>query len=463
MTWQTVLVPIVARPHAVPMTAPAVRLSGASQSRSAKSVRNFSLLSIFAGPVLSVAIAFGWSAAAQSQVIGRSLANAAEADAVALRPRLAYDAAGLDLGSFLVYPSVETKLTYDDNVYDSDVDRRSDENLVISPKIRVQSQWARNSLALTAGADIQRYRALHTQNNNQYSFAADGRFDISRAVALSVDTSYGRYTEPRGSLGDVVIGGEPGRYDHATAAATATAQTGDVLLTASEGVEYYNYLPIRLNDSLVSQDYQDRIAYSAGLRGDYSVGPGLRVFVSGSDNIQRYQSEFGGINQNSHGISVLSGIAFGLTELISGEVGVGYLSQSYAQPSFGTVAGVTYSGKIVWNPTTLLTVTLNGNRTLQQSPLFDQAGVLEDSAGMKVDYEFLRNLLISLSGTGVIDDYRGIDRHEMLYAVDLTGQYLINRVVAIDLDINHRHESATGTLVRRYSGSSVSLGLTLKK
>jgi hypothetical protein len=463
MTLQAFLDPIVARPHATPATVPTVRLSGASQSQSAKSVRIFSHLSIFAGPVVSIAIAFGGGGAAQSQVVGRSLANAAEADAVALRPRLAYDAAGLDLGSFVVYPSVETKLTYDDNVYDSAVDRRSDGNLVISPKIRVQSQWARNSLTFAAGADIQRYRALHTENNNQYSFAADGRFDISQAVALSADTSYGRYTEPRGSLGDVVIGGEPGRYDHATAAATATAQTGDVLLTASGGVEYYNYLPIQVGDSLVSQDFQDRIAYTASLRADYSVGPGLRIFVSGSGNIQRYRSEFVGIDQNSHGIAVLTGIAFGLTELISGEVGVGYLSQSYAQPSFGTVAGVTYSGKVVWNPTTLLTLTLNGNRTLQQSPLFDQAGVLEDSVGMKVDYEFLRNFLISLSGTGVIDDYRGIDRHELLYAVDLTGQYLINRVLAIDLDFNHRHESASGTFVRKYSGSSVSLGLTVKK
>lgn len=418
---------------------------------------------IVIGAILSGAIDLTLGSAAQAQINGRSLANAAEADAVGSRPRLAYDAVGIDLGSFLMYPSAEAKLTYDDNVYDSDVDRRSDANFVFSPKVLIQSQWSRHSLSFTANADIQRYTKLHSENNDQYAVALDGRFDISQAIALGADGSYGRHSEPRGSLGDVIIGGEPSRYDEGVGKLTATVTAGDVLLTANGGVEYYNYLPVLVGDTRVSQDYRDRNVYSASLRADYSVGPGLRLFVTGSDNVQRYTTNFGDIDQNSHGYEILGGVSFGLTELLSGEIGIGYLSQSYAQQSFGTVAGISYNGKLIWNPTTLLTVTLTGDRTLQQSPLFDQSGIIEDSFGATVDYELLRNLVLSLSGKGIFDDYRGIDRHERLYTLDFSGRYLINRMLEADLEFNHRQERATGLLGRQYTGSSVSLGLTVKK
>lgn len=399
---------------------------------------------------------------AHAQLTGQTLADVADAESVGARWRGAYDPSGIAIGAFTLNSSIEARATYDSNVYNTDAVRRSDKIFNLAPHVDLQTRSPDFDLTLRGDANIQRFASLSAENNEQYDFSADSRISLSRAAGVSLSAFHGRHSELRGTLGDIVVGA-PNQYVRTGGEAGAAVDVDGIVLSATGRVEKINYLAVKLGDDTFTQDYRDRTAYTGTLRASARIGPGMRAFVSGDYNKQQYRKDIGADGQDSHGYSVLGGIDFGLTELLSGEIGVGYLEQTYRTGAVRTVGGVTYHGRVMWNVTPLVTATLSGGRTLQQSPFFNQAGIVEDNVALHVDYELLRNLILSFTEAGTFDDYRGINRRDRLYTSDVSARYLLNRGMEAGLRFNHRHQSSSGTSARPYTGTSVTVSLILKR
>ncbi len=392
-----------------------------------------------------------------AQMVSGSLATSAEANSVTARASSNFDSSGIPLGPFRLDGSADIDVAYDNNVYNTNAQRLSDVIATITPRVQAETVTPGHDLVLAAQGVIQRFGKLDAENNEQYNLTADGRLSIGRPFTISGSAFYGRHSELRGTLGDIVVGA-PNQYQLGGATATATAQLVNLVVSIGGGFASFNYRPVALAGSTISQDYRDRTVYTGEARAELQVGPGIQAFTTLNGNWQDYKFLVPA-NQNSHGYAAIGGVDFGITELISGEIGVGYLSQTYDQGAIHTVGGVTYSGKIVWNLTTLLTVTLSGGRTLQQSPYFDQAGVVEDSFGVHLDYELLRNLIITFDENGTFDNFRGLARHDRLFATAVAARYRINRTFEASLRFNNRDQASRGPAARPYSGDSLSLSV----
>lgn len=393
-------------------------------------------------------------------MVNGSLATAAEANSVGARSGANFDPAGIPVGPFRVHASTDVDLAYDDNVYNTETVRLADVIATITPRVQAEATSPGHDLVLAAQGIIQRFGKLDAENSEQYNLTADGRLNIGRPFAITASAFYGRHSELRGTLGDIVVGA-PDQYQLGGATATGTAELDNLVLSIGGGLASFNYRPVVLDGSTIAQDYRDRTAYTGDGRAQLQLGSGVQAFAAVHANWQDYKFRVPA-NQNSHGYSAIGGVQFGVTQLISGEIGVGYLSQSYAQAGVPTVGGIAYNGKIVWNLTTLLTVTVRGGRTLQQSPYFDQAGVLEDSFGVHLDYELLRKVIVTLDESGTVDNYRGLARHDRLLVTTFTARYLIDRTFEASLRFDHRDQASRGPAARPYSGNTVSLGLTAR-
>lgn len=401
--------------------------------------------------------------AAPPRPASRTLADVAASEAVTARPRPDYDALGIDAGGFRLFPTLQIQAGYDDNIYNIDTDKVSDGLVRLAPRLTAQSNWSRHSLSLTGGGQFERYFDRTTENNDQYDIGAEGRLDALNTVAINGGASYARRVEPRGTLGDILVGGERIRYDLATARLSSTSAFGRLLFTAGGTFSHFNYLPVRINGTSVTQDYRDRDEATALLRADYVVGPGLRVFVSGNFNDQNYRQTFAGADQDSKGFAVLGGMVFGVNEFISGEVGIGYLKQYYRQPGLRDIGGFSYNARAIWNPTPLLTVTGTAARSIQQSPFVAQSGIVQDSVSLNLDYELLRNLIVSGTGQFVSNDYQEFSRSDRLWSLEARARYLMNRWMEATLSLNHRFQTTSNALGREYAGSNILLGITLKR
>jgi len=401
--------------------------------------------------------------AAPPRPASRTLADVAASEAVANRARPDYDPVGIAAGGFRLFPTLQIQSGYDSNIYNIDNGRVSDGLVRIAPRLDARSNWSRHSLTLSTGGQFERYFSRSTENNEQYDVEAVGRIDASNDSAINASGLYARRVEQRGTLGDILASGDRIRYDLGTARLSATSTFGRLLFTGGGTYSTFNYLPVRLNGASVSQDYRDRDEATGLLRADYVVGPGIRAFVSGNFNDQNYKQTLSGVDQDSQGFAALGGMVFGVNEFISGEIGIGYLKQYYRDPGLPDIGGFSYNARAIWNPTPLLTVTAIAARTVQQSPFINQSGILQDSLGVNVDYELLRNLIVSVNGQFISNDYQDLDRSDRLWFAEGRARYLVNRWAEVGLSVNHRFQTTSNALGREYAGSSILLGITLKR
>jgi hypothetical protein len=134
---------------------------------------------------------------------------------------------------------------------------------------------------------------------------------------------------------------------------------------------------------------------------------------------------------------VLSGFALQLTHLITGEVGAGYMAQSFDAPSIGTIEGPTYRVRLTWSPSRVLDVHFNAEQLVTEASLTSATGILANALQAGFDYEFRPNVIWSTAGTYETDSFKGEDRSDNVYAIDTELKYLLNNVMSLALQYRY--------------------------
>lgn len=368
----------------------------------------------------------------------------AENDTVLTRSRPGYDAIGLNLGGFRAYPRLSADIGYTDNLYAATAPKVSDVYASIRPRLSLESQWSRHRLQLVLDADVRRYADRTSENSVQFGAAAIGQVDVDSTARFDGRMSVARRIEPRGSTGDLFIGGEPIRYDQFSGMASGTKDFGRMIVRVTGNFEEFHYDNQTLNGTVLDLSARNYRTVAGTARVGYSFGPGLAAFVSGSVNRSSYLDQANLLNRDSSGYNVLGGIAFGFSRLLQGEVAVGYLDQSFENSTFPDIRGFAYSASLNWNPTRLLSLSGRASRTIQRSPIVGIAGVTQDDVSFNVDYELLRNLIVGARAGYTVSDFRGGPRVDHVLTGELSARYMMNRNFAFTLSPGHVRSRPSG-------------------
>jgi hypothetical protein len=367
------------------------------------------------------------------------------------RPHPGYEPVGLRAGAFMLHPQLTTTLTGTDNVYLSDTGRVSDLIATITPELNLTSDWSRHALQVYARAIVRQYAQESSQNTTDYATGFEGRLDVTRDALVRGNFGFARLTEPRTQAGAEqhlfpVTYEVKGGYLEAQ-------QTFDRLrVSAHAEANAYSY---DTHSGNPDQSFRDVTIVLGRVRTDYAVSPDTAVFaqIAYNDRSYRYKTSpivngiplFPGlINQDSHGLEALVGVHTDLTHLVRGEVGLGYLQQTYDDPAFSNVAGLGARGKLEWFPTQLVTVTLTGSRTVEDATIVGASGFLSTNVGAQLDYELLRNLILSANYAYGHDDFRGIDRVDTRHSAGLSANYLMTRRVSVGLQYQYFNIDSIG-------------------
>lgn len=419
---------------------------------------------------------------AEAQSVGADLAGADKTNdnfsrdrnvSVLERPHPGYEALGVNLGGFMLWPKVTASSEYNDNVFATGVNEIDDVVFQVTPQLTLTSDWPRHWLQAHASGTFNRYASETDQNSDDYSVGVDGRLDVLRTANLAGGVDFSRLTEPRTSAGTE---GQPSPVEYRlTTVYVSGARTFNRLkLSARVDWSDYDYLDAAGN---FSQDDQDRQVTLITGRADYAVSPDAAVFVeiTGNDRSYRLSSspiingspEFPNfVNRDAKGVGGLVGANFEIATLVRGEIGVGYQRQDYKSDVFHDYSGLGARAKVEWFPTQLTTVTFTGSRSVEDAALAGASSYLATNLGLRVDHELLRNLILSANGTYGGDDYRGIDRDDQRYGLGLSASYLMNRRVGLTLAYSHFKNDSSGRDVdpvfAHYSVDRVGLTLTLQ-
>lgn len=361
------------------------------------------------------------------------------------RPRPDYEATGQKAGGFTVYPRVTVDLEHNDNIYAVATGKTDDNIWRVKPEVAVRSDWSRNALGFFAGGNVIRYADKSSENTEEYTAAVNGRLDLERGSNISASTQYQRLTEPR----TAITAGTP-------AGATAKPVEYDLVTSSLVGVKEFNRLRVtgRLDDKdfnykdqgspLFNQNTRDRNEFSYGAKAEYAVSPDTALYATATGNKKDYDTNLAAFDRSSDGYVVGVGANFDLSEVMRGDLQVGYMKQSYDQAAFKDIDGFNAMGHVEWFPTQLTTIGVNGSRTIEESVAPGSPGFISNNIGASIDHELLRNVLLSANVGYGKDNYEQVDRDDKRTTFGATATYLLNRRVGLFLTYNYLKQESSG-------------------
>lgn len=360
------------------------------------------------------------------------------------RPRPDYEATGQKAGGFTVYPRVTVDLEHNDNIYAVATGKIDDNVWRVKPEVAIRSDWSRNALGFFAGGNVIRYNDQSKENAEEYTLSANGRLDIERGSNVSGSAQYQRLIEPRTAITAGTPAGatpKPVEYNLITSGVSLVKEFNRLRVTGRVDDKDFNYKDQGV--AAFNQNTRDRNELSYGAKAEYAVSPDTAVYATATGNKKDYDLA-GATDRSSDGYVLGVGANFDVSELVRGDVQVGYMKQSYDKAIYKDISGFSAKGSLEWFPTQLTTLGINGSRSIEESVAPGSAGFISNNLGASIDHELLRNVLLSASYTHGKDDYRGVDRSDKRDNFSTTATYLLNRRVGLFLTYNYLKQNSSG-------------------
>lgn len=396
---------------------------------------------------------------------GAELVSTAEEDIpVMMRPRPEYDAIGIPLGSFLLFPQLGVNGSYDTNVLRTPTKEVSDYFFTIAPSFRLKSQWNRHMLEIYGGMSDYQYTKVTQEDLADWDVGADGRYDISGRSSLYGNAQVSELHELLSSPNTVGNQKSPNRYYDDHAEIDATVQPSLLGFTAGGIFDRYDYLntPI-VGGGLINNTDRDFDDYQGYVKSFYNFSPGYSGFLRATYESRDFDQflDRTGLHRASVGYRADGGMDLQVTHLISGEIYLGYLRYDFTAP-LKDVSGLDYGVQLDWLATPLITVHVYGGRSLSQIILAGASIQNNDSIGASADYELRRNVIIQAHATYVESSYPGITRQDTYPDLGIGVKYMMNRHLSLNAsyDYTDRTSNITGSDFR---DSLVTVGINLQQ
>lgn len=376
----------------------------------------------------------------------------------------AYEAKGLPLGAFRLFPTLQLAGDYDDNIFRTQTGKKSDFIVLEEPGVTLKSQWSRHELDLYAALAAYQYASHSSENRDDWHAGANGRLDILRGIDFSGGGSYAVLHEARFSADQPGAAKSPTRYSLSQGNAALNYNPYRFGFRVGGTYAHYDYA----NTTLIgfpelSNIDRDRSEYVGFARASFEFSPGYAIFVLFDDKIVRYDNvtaDRNGFDRNNHGYSVNGGIDMSLTNLIQGRFFAGYLSQRYHTP-LANVTGFNFGADLTWTPTPLWTVRLTASRTLNGTTINTAATEDDRLVRLTADYSLRPNVLLEGSFAYNDANFRGSPRDDKYSLFGIGLKYLMNRYMNAQLRYEHqrRDSSLAG---QDFDDNAVTVGLNLQ-
>lgn len=383
------------------------------------------------------------------------------------RPREGYEARGMRLGTFLVFPKVTIVAEKNDNIFASEINEESDLIWRVQPEVSANSDWNRHQLQLFARAGFNRYQDNSDENTDEWALGASGRLDVSRATQVNGQFSFTHATEPRSAPNAAVLppGTEPVQYDVALFGLVARHEFNRLLATGRFDSTTYEYeSPRTSTGAIVDQSFRDRTINVFGGRLDYALSPATAMFgeVLFNKHDPSNSPVAGGIQRGSEGVQAHVGVNFEVTALIRGDIGVGYMRQEFDDATQKDLEGFSTNAQVAWLPTQLTTVTVSASRSIEDSAVPGAAAFLSTNVRARVDHELMRNVILTAQVGYGDDEYTGIVREDRRTTAGVGASYLINRTLGLSATYNYNEQETRKGIGANFKENKVAATLTVQ-
>lgn len=397
-------------------------------------------------------------ALAQTPVRGQGVAD---------RARSLYDPYGINLGAFMLYPSVTTRAEATDNLRATETNRLSDVAIIVAPDVRLVSKWGRHRLSARGYFDRSFHLRQTGDNASQYGGQLDGVLDVSRDTQLRANVGAARVSESRSGLGSFRNTLEPVRYTSFDVGFSVAQRIERLSLTGGLSYATRDFTDVRDSNGIVfDQDFRNVRVLAANASAQYELRNGIGLLVSGQVDRSRYSFGPGSpgfnpatdIDRSSSGFSLLAGVSFELSSLVFGSVQAGVLSRTYRDARLRNFSGLSYNANVLWNVTPLTSLRARAQRAVEDTSSTSVAGNTRNDFSLGVDHELYRYVILSADASygRFTPNGPGIGGDE--YSIGVSGRYLVNRHWSFSGNVRHARRNSDSNFLR-YNATSAAVSV----
>ncbi|MEO5339260.1 MAG: outer membrane beta-barrel protein [Magnetococcus sp. MYC-9] len=285
---------------------------------------------------------------------------------------------GMAFGSFRAFPEVTATTRWDDNVYKTATDPRSDMMTQIKSAIKLLTHWAQNRLEVGYGVTVKRYQELVTEDNTDQMFSVNTHLSPSRR--LEFDLGYTRSLEhdERGEPGkasvkfanlfSTPVGPNAWQQD----SFKGTSRLKLRRLTTEFSLEHAERQSLNNNQSV-----QDRTWNDGGLLFKWALTSKTSLLTEIGQKTTVYDLS---PNLDSTETRVLGGISWRATARTESQTKMGITTKSLTQDSSKDNKSLTWDSTFSWQPQSRTRFNFSSRRGFQQSEDLNESFV---SSGMQ--------------------------------------------------------------------------------
>ena len=346
-----------------------------------------------------------------------------------------YAPLGVHVGAFTLFPAIEFIGGYDTNPART-AGGTGASLYSIAPELLVQSNWSRHELKAELRGSYTGYSPDETPTLSRPNFNGkiDGRIDVTRDTRVNLETRLLVSTDNPGSP-NIQAGLAKLPIFTTIGASAGLGQTFNRFdLAAKADFDRTIYQNSTLTDgSIESNDDRNYNRYGGTLRGSYELSPGVKPYVEvGADTrVHDLNADFFDYQRDSKGLTGLAGSTFRLTNVLTGDIGIGYGTRSYEDPRLERINGILGNASLIWTANALTTVKFTAASTVGESTVPGVSGQLSRDVGLQVDHSLRRWLIATLKLGFGVDDYVGMDREDRRLSAGAGLTYKISRSVQI--------------------------------
>ncbi len=368
------------------------------------------------------------------------------------RVRPDYDPLGIQRGSIILFPRLDAGIGASDNIFVTQSGRIGDIYGYLAPSMRAETDWSANQVIIDGGARIERFPDHGLRDQTEWDVKALGRLDINRDVSVTGETQISRNQEQPFSGDATANVAVLSSYRRNQAQLRAEYNRDELREVISYDYQNFDFLPLLLTTGgSADQTNRNRHIHRLAVQTEYALSPSTALYGQGSYTWTVYQIDIapGVANRDSTGWRLIGGLSLDLSGFFRGNIGVGYVRRTYkASAIYPVVSGFSAEARIEYFPNDANTFKLNLHRVIEDSNITSSSGYFSNLASIGLDHELRNNIIVSVSGQYLRNDYIGVDDHDNIWRGAGGVTYLLNHELRLRADFSYASQ-------HRFGGSNV--------
>lgn len=321
------------------------------------------------------------------------------------RARPEYASPPITVGAFEVVPRIEVGAEYVDNLYASDQFNVDDVILSVRPSISVADRRMDREIRFNLSTGYQTFLDNNASDRVLLNARLRGRFGLGTTTRPFIGAMFRRNDTSSTGLAPGSNPAQPIRNTAYGANLGVAQDIGNVTLETEGRVNRYEYDgQIFFQNQLFDGNVRDYTYYEGRARASYSSRPDQRFYVEGRYGqydgtgaavaVPPTSQNFFLADRSGETYTVVGGIQFQITEVLSVDANVGYSRLKFDDPRQPTVSGLSFTASAYYSPSRLTRFQLQAVRSVDDTinPLFST--FMRTGFSVLGEHELRRNLIL---------------------------------------------------------------------